>query len=405
MKSLIAYMQGRGSDLPNTGEQKLNSIRTPGELTEWLTEAERDGTLDRLLKVTGGPGGDDAVHVAVQFGHLDILSVLQTFGADLNATTDSGHNYVHLATQFGQLHILRALKDWDVDLNTTTNDGFNAVHIAVQYGHLDILRELRDWNVALNATLVTGHNAVHVAARYGQVDMIRPLQSWNVDLTATSTGGFNAVHIAAKNGRLDILRELRGCGVDLNATTNHGLTAVHLAAKYDHLDVLRELRVWGVDLNATTHKDRAPLTYCFWQAEKPIKEFQVRSGLPTAKLLILLGAQVRQGDLCYYRKGMKTQLMAWAEGHLARHHMFKYTVLHAIHADGTHTAEDQTNCLARLSGFVNVRKSLAEYLGIRSTAELRRLGSAKAVWNSPRSVLGKRGRNWMGPLLNRLIEP
>ena len=141
--------------------------------------------------------------------------------------------------------------------------------------------------------------------------------------------------------------------------------------------MLRALKAWTVDLNATTNHDVTPLCYpvgdtCNWTSQL--------IGLPTAQHLILLGAQVRPVDLRRYSKGMRKQLMAWADDHLAWHHTFTCTVLHAIHDDGSHTAENQTNWLAHLSGFCEFRICVADYLGIRFGAEHRALGSAKAVW-------------------------
>ena len=107
--------------------------------------------------------------------------------------------------------------------------------------------------------------------------------------------------------------------------------------------------------------------------------------LPTAQHLILLGALVRPADFQASRIEIRQQLMAWADDHLARHRTFVSTVLPAIHDDGSHTAENQTNWLAKLAGFCELRVGVAEYLGIRVGAEHRALESAMAVWLAMRN--------------------
>ena len=109
--------------------------------------------------------------------------------------------------------------------------------------------------------------------------------------------------------------------------------------------------------------------------------------LPTAQHLILLGAQVRPLDFPASRTEIRQQLMAWTDDHLARHHTFVYTVLPAIHDDGSHTAENQTNWLTHLAGLHELRVSVAEYLGIRVGAEHRALANAMVGRRSRRLSL------------------
>ena len=72
--------------------------------------------------------------------------------------------------------------------------------------------------------------------------------------------------------------------------------------------------------------------------------------------------------------------MAWTNGHLERHRVFVYAVLAAVHDDGSHTAEGQTNWLAHLAGLRELRVRVAEYLGIRVGAEHAALSAASVVF-------------------------
>ena len=114
----------------------------------------------------------------------------------------------------------------------------------------------------------------------------------------------------------------------------------------------------------------------------PFKIAVVKSALRTAQHLILLGAQVRPADFPASHLEMHQQLMAWTDDHLARHCAFVFTVLAAIHDDGSRTAEGQTNWLAHFAGLRELRVSLAEYLGIRVGPEYAALVNAMAVWRT-----------------------
>ena len=173
---------------------------------------------------------------------------------------------------------------------------------------------------------------------------------------------------------IDILRALRDWNVDLSATDIRGRNIAHIAASKGHLDILTELKAWHVDLDAEDNNSFTPLKIAVG-----------KSALRTAQHLILLGARVRPADFPASHIGIRRQLMAWTDDHLARHRGFVYAVLTAIHDDGSHTAEGQTNWLARLQGqgtFARLRMHVAEYLGIRVGPEYVALVSAMAVWRT-----------------------
>ena len=92
---------------------------------------------------------------------------------------------------------------------------------------------------------------------------------------------------------------------------------------------------------------------------------------------------------------MRGQLTAWAEGHLALHRVFVYTVLTAIHDDGSHTVQRrwwdwrraQTNSLVSLSGARELRVLLADFLGVRVGAEHAALVAAAETWRQMPPVI------------------
>ena len=69
----------------------------------------------------------------------------------LSATTNNGTNAVHIAAEFGHLDILRELKGWNVDPHATDIWNQNAAHLAAERGSFIVLRDLKDWGVDLDA--------------------------------------------------------------------------------------------------------------------------------------------------------------------------------------------------------------------------------------------------------------
>ena len=343
------------------------------DLGQQLAAAARDGDDARVTTLLdsgancdathdlGDPNdaGCSAVNWAARGGHLSTFRLLKSAGANVLAPADSGVTPFMAACGGGSLQIVRELKDAGVDPSATTNRGFNAAHAAAHGGHLDILGALRDCNVDVSATANNGANAAHFASQEGHLDILRELRDWDVDVSATDNDGFNAVHFASMEGHLETLRSLRDWNVDVSATINSGHNAVHFAAWKGHLHILTEIKPWHVDLDAEEHDGTTPLKIAVVE----------KSDLRTAQHLILLGAQVRPADFPASHYEISQQLMAWTDDHLARHRVFVFTVLTAIHDDGSHTTEGQTNWLAHLAGTNELRVSLAEYLDIRVGAE------------------------------------
>ena len=89
-----------------------------------------------------------------------------------------------------------------------------------------------------------------------------------------------------------------------------------------------------------------------------------------------------QGVHFWIKEGSFQQLMAWTDDHLMRHRTFVYTVLTAVHDDGSHTGEGQINWIAHLAGARELRVSLGEHLGIRVGAEHAALVNASRRFNT-----------------------
>jgi ankyrin repeat protein len=78
---------------------------------------------------------------AARGGHIEILNMLLTAGADVNAVSDAGVTAVFLAAMEGHLNVVKTLVAANADIGVkTTRDGTTAVMIAEQKGHLEVVQ-------------------------------------------------------------------------------------------------------------------------------------------------------------------------------------------------------------------------------------------------------------------------
>ena len=108
------------------------------------------GTARLLVKALGADvcaearGAVTPLHLAARCGHHDVVRALVEFGADVNART-SGWNPLHLAALHGHHDAARVLvKEFGADVDATTDSGRTPLHIATDNRHRETVRVLAD---------------------------------------------------------------------------------------------------------------------------------------------------------------------------------------------------------------------------------------------------------------------
>lgn len=79
------------------------------------------------------------LHYACYEGHDDIVELLCSRHANINAVTRFNRNGLHIAALRGQLEIVKVLIKHQIDANSADNDGNTALHFAAENGYKDII--------------------------------------------------------------------------------------------------------------------------------------------------------------------------------------------------------------------------------------------------------------------------
>ena len=233
---------------PSTGE--LRALRMTGQRLAGLVEAGDAAGVRTALEgrpsllgstvERAGQDGWTPLHVAVAAGRREVVELLLTAGADLEATTGHGRTPLHVALEFapGLVDLLLA--------RGAEPDGAAAAYLG------DTAR--------LTARLDAGQSSVHddaetsllgFAALGGSVDAVRLL----LDRGADPDDG--SLRAAAGAGHGEVVSLLLGAGARIDGRdADTGRTALHaaVAAGPDggRLDVVRRLLAAGADVEVTT---------------------------------------------------------------------------------------------------------------------------------------------------------
>ena len=258
----------------------------------------KDKTVDIEAK---GAGGGTALHAAAIGGHVDVIELLLTNGADINAESETGATPLVLAAENGQLEALRFIlqhKDKTVNIEAKGAGGGTALHVAARKGHLNIIELLLTNGADINAVSETGATPLVLSAQSGKLEaLLFVLQHKDkiTDIDAKGAGGGTALHVAAQEGYSEIIESLLVSGADINASANdgetplitaaahgklealriilqhkdkavnieakraRGITALHAAAVKDHVDIIELLLTNGADINAECDTGATPL--------------------------------------------------------------------------------------------------------------------------------------------------
>jgi len=213
--------------------------------------------VSRLLLLAGASadhisqlrGNSPLLCLAAQEGLVDMVSLLLEFGANCNATTNSGVSALALAAERGHCDVVRMLVQQGAQLGLVDHGGSSALLYATQYGHLNVVGYLLscDWpSESFNGRLTlaeAAQQALIVASGQGHVHVVEFLLDMaevRVNLADTLRGHV-ALTAAAAAGHLDVCRVLIRRGASIRVTNLQDRTALICAVEEGHWEVAEYL--------------------------------------------------------------------------------------------------------------------------------------------------------------------
>lgn len=105
---------------------------------------------------------------------LEVIDILLKKGAKPNVTSSSkGYTPLHIAVQFGHMELVqRLLNVKSVEIDATDQQGMTALHTAISRGYEDICRYLIDKGASINISTKQGHTCLHLAANAVNINIV-----------------------------------------------------------------------------------------------------------------------------------------------------------------------------------------------------------------------------------------
>jgi ankyrin repeat protein len=298
--------------------------------------------LEQYLAKGGNPNAKDRdgwtlLHLTAYNGHKDIVGLLITNGADVNAKLNlfgetirpievvkEGHpeiadllrkhggkyGTVHTAAGGGDIEAVKEFLAAGVDVNAKDEVESTPLHGAAQNGHLETVKLLiakgadvdakdedgvtpLDYAEGETAVLLRKHGgktsywfkareSIHIATVAGHIEAVKQHLTAGVDVNAKDDGESTPLHNAASEGHKKIAELLIDKGADVNAKDGWLRTSLHFATTKEIAELLIDK---GADVNAKDNGESTPLHKTSLEGHKE-----------TAELLIAKGADVNAKD-------------------------------------------------------------------------------------------------------------
>ena len=207
--------------------------------------------LSRGAKVNalGGSYGN-ALQAACLRGNQKIAQALLEHGADANAQGGEYGNALEAASYEGHARVVEMLLDQGADVNAQCGKYGNALQAASCAGHEKVVQMLLDRGADVNAQGGKYGNALQAASYESHENVVEILLDQGADINAY--GGFygNALTDASYTGHARVAEMLLDQGADVNAQGGKYGNALQAASCAGHEEVVQMLLDRGADVNA-----------------------------------------------------------------------------------------------------------------------------------------------------------
>lgn len=167
---------------------------------------------------------------ASQVGHLAIVKLLVSKGADINLKSLDGQTPIMAAIQNKDTTMVEWLLAQGARVSVRDDQGFTCVHGAILAGDDSLLRLLLKANADPNAAGGKNQEPLVLATTMGRLDLIKLLIEAGTDLSNKSDLGYRALRQAVFDGHLEIAKFFLEFGVEVNKE-NERIPLVFIAAR------------------------------------------------------------------------------------------------------------------------------------------------------------------------------
>lgn len=203
------------------------------------------------------------LHAAISFNRKTAVRYLIRSGANVNAkfygNVGNGCTLLHMAVWNSDLEVIKMLLSNQADVNAYEKSKGTPLMEAIRQGDLDMVFVLVKHGADINRRFIEGMTPLHIAAQSNNSDIIKFLLHLGVNVNTVTFKNESALHSAMRSGLNNEanVRVLLDAGIDINIENTDGKLAIEINAtdpnnKYrrlilkQHIIKLREAKIGNV---------------------------------------------------------------------------------------------------------------------------------------------------------------
>ena len=203
--------------------------------------------------------GATALHHAASGGYNDIVQLLLSKGASIEATDKDNDTPLHIAVWKGHTSTVELLLSKGALIEATNYYNNTPLHRAASNGHTSTVELLLSKGASIEATDYCNSTPLHNAALNGHTSTVELLLSKGASIEAMNKSNDTALHRAVFYGHTSTVELLLSKGASIETTNKDNSTPLHLAAEYGRTSIVRLLLTKGASIEAMDNNNNSPL--------------------------------------------------------------------------------------------------------------------------------------------------
>lgn len=235
------------------------------EIIKSLLRAHMDAnaTLDTYPPTSNR---ETALHLAANSGHLGIVDLLLSYGANVNARNQAGNTALMEAVENHHSRVVQRLLQAGADMNAKNDDGQTPLSSSVNKLNANVINMFLEAGADPNdcdkygrPLLVAACARSILAKEWGVYSSMEALLESGADPNGQDGDGNTALHMSCRNKYPKAANELLEEGANPNIRNEEKDMPLHLAAWAGDPEIIRTLVKKGVDVHAVDAHRRTPL--------------------------------------------------------------------------------------------------------------------------------------------------
>lgn len=273
----LAILRGAQIDEPNESRDTQTPRRTVARRShpDDIYEIELSMTIDAISIQSWNP-----LHLAAQHNHPDVVRILVSHGARIDARDGNSRTPLHMATKYNNHDVIATLAELGATIDARDKYYRTPLHWATKYNYRRVTRILVSQGATIDAIDQNSRTPLHLAAKYGNLDIIRYLVAHGATIDSRDEDSLTPLHLAAEDANADNVRFFVIHGAAIDAGDRYSRTPLYLAAGSGDPDTIRYFISHGATIHPLNAQGNAPAHRAASEWRVACMEAFIEAGFP-----------------------------------------------------------------------------------------------------------------------------